>query len=290
MANGLSGIRQSGQTPQQSCAHQFALTGQRSGQDFGGEPAAGNIFENHDPHDQAMEVIPVIDLMHGQVVHAQGGRRADYRPLASPLCHSADPSEVVAALLRLHRFRTFYIADLDALSGRAPQTACCLDLLRRFPELSWWIDRGLPERAEPLFRSTWPGVVPVIGSESLRDELLDVPAADFILSLDFRDGQLVGPERLLERPDWWPERVILMNLGRVGSLAGPDVAQAKHYLSRFPRHRFIGAGGVRDDADLAHLEALGLSAVLVASALHSGAITGARLDALAENRNTFRQT
>ena len=44
-------------------------------------------------------VVPVIDLMGGQVVHARRGDRSNYRPLESALARSSDPLEVVRALL-----------------------------------------------------------------------------------------------------------------------------------------------------------------------------------------------
>ena len=49
------------------------------------------------------EIIPVIDLMGGVVVHARSGERDSYRPLTSPLAASAEPAEVVRGLLTLGR-------------------------------------------------------------------------------------------------------------------------------------------------------------------------------------------
>ena len=62
-----------------------------------------------------MQIIPVIDVMGGIVVHASGGDRAHYQPLKSILTSSCDPFEVITDLLAWHDFKKVYIADLDAI-------------------------------------------------------------------------------------------------------------------------------------------------------------------------------
>ena len=53
-----------------------------------------------------------------------------------------------------------------------------------------------------------------------------------------------------------------------------DFEQAARFVRDFPGHAFIAAGGVRHDEDLEVLERIGVSAVLVATALHAGNIDG----------------
>ena len=47
-----------------------------------------------------MILIPVIDLMHGQVVRAVRGDRHAYRPIVSALCDGSDPVTVARASVR----------------------------------------------------------------------------------------------------------------------------------------------------------------------------------------------
>lgn len=233
-----------------------------------------------------MEIIPVIDLMHGLVVHARQGRRELYRPLRSPLCDSPEPEAVVAGLLGLHPFRTLYIADLDALMGRAPQTALTARLRRGFPDLELWIDQGWAGPGDFGNSPAGGNALPVIGSESLDGARLDWladPPAPFILSLDRRDGKPLGPASLPERPELWPETLILMNLSRVGGGGGPDFAQAGEFGRRHPGRRWIAAGGVRHAEDLDRLAALGMAGVLLASALHGGAVDARVLERFGRN-------
>lgn len=222
-----------------------------------------------------MEIIPVIDLMNGLVVHARRGRREEYRPIESPLCRDSDPEAVVEGLLGLHGFETFYVADLDALMGKGRQSAVLERLKRAFPRLSFWVDQGWSDHEEQQAFSTDRRILRVIGSESLTGEslpFLERSREPFILSLDFSGGGLMGPVRLLDRPDLWPATVILMSLAHVGGTEGPDFPRAGEFRRRHPERRWVAAGGVRDAGDLARLEALGFSAVLMASALHSGVV------------------
>ena len=58
-------------------------------------------------------IIPVIDVMGGQVVRAVGGRRSEYRPIVSKLTDSTEPVEVAKALLGATGVGEIYLADLD---------------------------------------------------------------------------------------------------------------------------------------------------------------------------------
>ena len=70
-----------------------------------------------------MEVIPVIDVAHGEVVRAVKGERSAYRPIETPLSSSSEPAELARGLAKLFPFRTLYVADLDGIEGRGPQYA-----------------------------------------------------------------------------------------------------------------------------------------------------------------------
>src|SRR4051812_37827178 len=67
----------------------------------------------------AFGIVPVIDIRHGSVVRARAGERASYGPIQTPLCETADPVDVALALLRAVPAQRLYVADLDAVEGRA---------------------------------------------------------------------------------------------------------------------------------------------------------------------------
>jgi HisA/HisF family protein len=231
-----------------------------------------------------MEVIPVIDLKGGVVVHARQGDRDAYRPIETPLSASSAPAEVVAGLLKLYPFRRLYIADLGAITGGTPHTATLLALRVQFPQLELWIDNGIANAAAA---TTWldQGLGHlVIGSESQADiKLLQTlrTCLRTILSLDFRGEAFQGPSEILHNTELWPNRLIVMTLARVGSNSGADLTQLESILARAGDRYIYAAGGVRDPTDLLALTDAGVAGVLVATALHTGKITAADLVATA---------
>ena len=225
-----------------------------------------------------MDVIPVIDLKDGVVVHARRGERDRYRPIETPLASSSEPIDVVRGLLSVHPFATIYVADLDAIMRRGDNDAAVRRLNDTFPAATFWVDNGIAERpAAERWLTAGLGHL-VLGSESLADAGTAhafVSDQRVILSLDYRGEQFQGPLALLDEPDRWPHRVIVMTLGRVGSGAGPDLERLKTVQAAATRHAIYAAGGVRDASDLLALQQMGLAGALVASALHDGRLRGA---------------
>ena len=185
---------------------------------------------------------------------------------------------MVRAILSLYPFNYLYIADLDALMGRGSNWPLIRMLINIFPQVEFWIDQGLASAHTDLY-----SFIPVLGSESIDQDLLDgmfpYRKNQFILSLDFSEDRLLGPESLLTDIQKWPDRLIIMSLGLVGSNAGPDWSRLGQFLERCPDRHIFSAGGSRSYGDLLRLNEIGISGVLLASALHSGALTARELSA-----------
>jgi phosphoribosylformimino-5-aminoimidazole carboxamide ribotide isomerase len=223
-----------------------------------------------------------MDLMGGKVVRAMHGERHAYQPIVSNLCSTSEPIEVTHALLQLYPFKTLYIADLDAIQQRGAHLETVAVIRRMFPDLEIWIDAGLSE-----YTSCQPwielGVRCVIGSESQHSDVAAIALLQelgkdrAVLSLDFFNGESKGPSTLFENPSHWPERIIGMTLGRVGSYLGPDLSLLQNMRTKNPNVRIYAAGGVRDAADLKRLADADIRGALVASALHDEKVTAAQL-------------
>lgn len=225
-----------------------------------------------------MEIIPVVDLLGGQAVHARAGQRDRYAPLSSHLCPSSEPLEVVRGYLAVTRFQTLYIADLDAIGKRGDNGAIVRQIRAAFPELELWVDRGLAAEADCRAWLAQDQGRLVLGSESLGtpqvvERLSGAPeGAGFVLSLDFQGDRFLGPVALLDRPEIWPADIIVMTLARVGMAQGPDFSRLKAVARLAEGRRIHAAGGVRGAEDLERLATLGVSGVLMASALHDGRV------------------
>ena len=216
----------------------------------------------------------------GLAVAARQGKRRDYQPLASPLCPQPDPAAVIRAYLSVFPFRTFYIADLNAIGENGNNHALITRMLEAHRGISLWIDSGADPFLDDDSARFRDRVCNVLGSETgLSIDQLDhyTRKSDCILSLDYRDGALLGDPDLPAQPSRLPQRVIIMNLERVGSHAGPDLERVRALLRRLPGKQLYAAGGVRNTEDLRLLAALGVHGALIASALHDKTITSEHL-------------
>lgn len=240
-----------------------------------------------------MNLIPVLDLMQGHVVRAVRGNREAYRPIVSQLCAGSDPVSLAQALCEHCASGSLYIADLDALRGGPAQVQVLRAVLDALPDVQLWLDAGFADAAaaralgrdlgRELGRelgsqlgASQSRLVPVFGSESLASRAAleacfsGADADRAVLSLDRRDGERLDAAGCWDLPQAWPTRVIVMTLERVGADSGPDLETLAEVRRKAPTTWLIGAGGIRDAADLVRAEAAGAAAWLVASALHDG--------------------
>ena len=235
-------------------------------------------------------VIPALDLKDGAVVHAKAGNRADYRPIASPFGAADNPVAIARRLLAVTGSPFLYIADLDAIAGTGNHFELVRGLGYALPGTTLWIDAGFSDVADCAF---WLplGATLVIGSESLAevDDWREIHGAfgeSVVLSLDFDSGGRQGPEALFNEPALWPNRIIAMSLGRVGTGGGPDIDRLKAIIAVAKGRAVFAAGGVRDAQDLAAIASLEAHGALLATALHAGAVTQNEIAALLRERRS----
>ena len=245
-----------------------------------------------------MRVIPVIDLKNGAVVHAVRGQRERYRPLRSGLAGSVEPAEVARAFREQLGLDELYVADLDAIAG-GPLHRDALAALAL--EARVIVDAGVTGAAAVRRLLELGAARVVIGTETLGDPAAvgrlraELPDAPLVLSIDLRGervvsrdpglGRLGAAEALALFIESGVDEVIVLDLARVGSGAGPDVALVRELCSRFPELDLLAGGGVRDLADLRALAEAGAAGALVATALHGGAIGSEELRALSPRRS-----
>lgn len=235
-------------------------------------------------------VIPALDLQGGAVVHAVAGNRADYRPIASPFGAADDPAAIARGLLAITGSPSLYIADLDAIAGIGNHFELVRGLSYALHGTTLWIDAGFSDVADCAF---WLplGATLVIGTESLAavDDWREIHTAfgeSVVLSLDFGSDGRQGPEPLFSDPALWPKRLIAMDLTRVGANTGPDVDRLKSIIEAAGSCAVFAAGGVRSARDLAAIAALQAKGAVLATALHTNAITQNEIAALLRERRS----
>jgi phosphoribosylformimino-5-aminoimidazole carboxamide ribotide isomerase len=236
-----------------------------------------------------MRVVGVIDLKDGTAVHAVRGERERYRPVRSVI--GGDDGDALA-LARAFRAELgldeLYVADLDAIVGDGDNSASIGALAR---DARVMVDAGVsePARARTLLElgahRVIVGTETLTGPDALDGLLAELPDGALVLSVDLRDGRVLSPDPQLaglRALDAFARlhraglrEAIVLDLARVGSGEGPDVALIAELNDAFPDLELLAGGGVRDADDLRALEAAGAAGALVATALHSGVI-GAR--------------
>jgi len=233
-----------------------------------------------------MDVIPVIDVRHGVAVAAARGQRDAYRPLATPLAEGCDPIAVARGYWELFTFPILYVADLDGIEGRGRNAALPAAISAALPAVALWIDSGMRPSAVAAEGAASEGLRHVLGTESMAgsgevEALRRLSRDRYVLSLDFKGGQFVGPPEVLEEPRYWPDALIVMTLARVGSGEGPDLARIAGIVARADGRRIYAAGGVRHRRDIEALHAAGAAGALVATALHAGKLKAGDLREIA---------
>jgi phosphoribosylformimino-5-aminoimidazole carboxamide ribotide isomerase len=247
--------------------------------------------------------------MGGRVVRAVGGRRDEYRPLESVLTGSTNPVEVADAVLRATGAANLYVADLDAITGQAYDAGWVAGLADAFRRTWVWVDLGLRTPGDvsrvPVWkRRNWIPVigwdrrrnlVPVLGTETAAPGVAYRASNEFapelVVSIDLCDGRLAdswqawqklgidGPTDVYGMANAallasGAQSLIVLDLGFVGEGKGVGTEKWLRVIREgWPAVDLVAGGGIRSWEDIDRLGEIGVDGVLVASALHDGALT-----------------
>jgi phosphoribosylformimino-5-aminoimidazole carboxamide ribotide isomerase len=232
-----------------------------------------------------MQLIPVIDVRGGVVVHAVAGRRSEYRPLRSRLTDSTEPVRVLEDLRARTGLTTFYVADLDGICDGRPD----MGLLERLCGTGCRLlfDAGARTLGDLKRVRVGENVLPVAASETFIDlgELLSGNAGELVFSIDLHAGELRLADRRAAAEGWTAEDLsgrlagagiedwIVLDTATVGMGSGMSTLPLCRLLrERFGGARIISGGGVRSLECVAEAKSAGLAGLLVATALHEGRV------------------
>lgn len=236
-----------------------------------------------------MKIIPVLDILNQTVVRGVAGERDMYRPLQSDLTCSSEPLDLARAIRDEFGLSEFYVADLDAILHREQNQELYQRLLA--DGFTFLLDCGLRTAADCGLLKDLSGITIIAGLETLTgaEELKTLVrqwgSERTVFSLDLKQGQpLVSSAAgnlfaVLDDPLDVADlaraqgiaQMILLDLAQVGTGQGTGTeALCKTLRAQSPELTLITGGGIRNAAELQAQAALGVDAVLVASALHDG--------------------
>ncbi|MDP6459318.1 MAG: HisA/HisF-related TIM barrel protein [Candidatus Hydrothermarchaeota archaeon] len=220
-----------------------------------------------------MEIIPVLDIQRGQAVSGKSGERCKYTPLKTVYSNSSNPLAIAENL----PWETLYVADLDGIMYDNPD----FDLLEKLcMRKKTMVDAGLGSYAG-VHRLATLDCELITGTETLEGlNVIKKAIGEYgnrvWVSLDIKNDKVLSkflPSDALEAVKTLSAtgvmKIIILNISAVGTLRGLDYALVKALTQNFPDVEFIIGGGIRKE-DVKKLEKIGVEAVLVGTALHSG--------------------
>ncbi len=217
-----------------------------------------------------MELIPAIDIAGGKAVAGRSGERENYKELRSIYADSSDPLEIAKNL----PFKRLYVADLDGITRVKPD----LELLKKLGSIKEVMaDIGIRVYEDYLILQGLR-VTPIVATETLAGarglkEMLDGGAA---VSIDMKLGKVLSRFLTSDAGDAFEffrregaSKFIFLDISAVGTLGGGKFGFLRN-IDFGGAEVMVGGGIVADDIPI--LEAMGVNAVLVGTALHRGLI------------------
>jgi phosphoribosylformimino-5-aminoimidazole carboxamide ribotide isomerase len=226
-----------------------------------------------------MRIIPVLDILDGEVVRGISGERNRYRPIESRITESIDPVQVARDILEYYPFPQIYIADLDRIEGKGDNTDQVQGIMNLGYEV--YLDPGIGGAAD-ISQELRDVQHLVVGTETLHSlgELSRIcdSHASVVVSLDYKGEGLLTRHQVLRalEPAELVQKicrsgvseVIYLDLSRVGTGSGVFSKRLAEVASSSTVPLLVG-GGIRNSEDVEALEILEVSGVLVASSLHN---------------------
>lgn len=228
-----------------------------------------------------IKLIPVIDILNGQVVRGIAGERDRYQPNESKLLEGSDPVETATAFIESFDVERIYIADLDAFTG-VGSSAEIIKAISALPvktvvdaaakttsEVSRLLDLGVEEVVVPLESLS--------SLQRLHEIVEGCDVSRLVFSLDLKSGKPMGklsdelnPLAIAEIVyEAGIRKMIVLDLAGVGVSAGvPTIELSREIKANYPDFVIWTGGGIRSIGDVRALNAAELDGVLIASALH----------------------
>jgi len=193
----------------------------------------------------------------------------------------------VASTFRSLGFDDLYMADLDAILNNNANFSLYKQI-KAMTDLNLMVDAGISdlEKARKVLENEVSKII--IGTETLENLDFVKEAVKLfgenrvIVSLDLKGGKVVSSDSYIKGRSpvelakafqgMDVAQIIVLDLARVGMNKGINLKMAKEILEQTQVEVLTG-GGVRDIKDLEKLRSIGVSGVLVATALHNGRLT-----------------
>ena len=232
------------------------------------------------------KIIPVIDILNSEAVHAIKGEREKYKPLNSALIKSSNPIEIARRIKHDTLISEVYIADLDAILRREPNFSLLTEILT-IPEIKVMIDPGIIFAKDIIEYSNCELDSLILGLETIKnldvisDCLEIIGYQKTIVSIDmYKEVVQTNVKEILNQhpieiikkiEDLGIKKIILLDLFKVGQKIGGIPPLYLEIRKKF-KGQILVAGGIKNIKDIEMYKQYNFSGVLIGTALHDGTI------------------
>lgn len=234
-----------------------------------------------------IEIIPAIDIIDGKCVRLTQG---DFEQ------KTVYPDEPLEAAKRFEGLglRRLHMVDLDGARGGKPMNLAVLERVAAATDLT--IDFGGGVKTDEDVESVLSAGAAIVnvGSIAVREPSrffgwIETFGADrILLGADAKDGKVAIDgwktetridvlDMLREHFERGVRQAFVTDIASDGAMKGPAAALYKDILAAIPDLRLVASGGVSVMEDIAGLESIGCSAVIVGKAIYEGQITDEEL-------------
>ena len=224
------------------------------------------------------QIVFVLDILNGIVLHASGGRRENYKPIhiTSKVCDSSDPLEIIKQL----KPEQTYVADLNRLQKTGTDNYRLIKELSKHTVLM--ADTGIVtiEDLEPCLAVSNTAV---IGTETADINTIINASKRFPgrvnVSIDIKYGRVLATNRATLKPidivsilnKLEINNIIVLDLDRVGTSSGFNIELLEELCTQ-SEHDILAGGGIRNMEDIETLDNIGVRGALIATAIHNESI------------------
>ncbi|GIV31391.1 MAG: 1-(5-phosphoribosyl)-5-[(5-phosphoribosylamino) methylideneamino] imidazole-4-carboxamide isomerase [Saprospiraceae bacterium] len=228
----------------------------------------------------SFDIIPAMDLMDGCCVRLLKGN------FEARTVYSNDPLGT-AKKFESMGYRRLHIVDLDGARAGSPVHLGVLEQVASQTDLEVDFSGGIRTEddvaaaLEAGARWVAVGSVPVVDFGRFEKWVTRFGADSFLPGLDVR-GELLAVKGWQEQTQvsifdflrkiqtLGIDQVFVTSIERDGAMQGPDLSLYRRILEAFPSLSLIASGGVRHQADLQDLEAIGCVGAIVGRAVYGG--------------------
>ncbi len=241
-----------------------------------------------------MIAIPAIDIMNGTCVRLRQGRFDQRTTYGADPIHTAKAIEAAGIgylhLVDLDGARTGNPANLHILEKLAGETSLQIDFgggVRDLKTVRRVLKAGAFRVNLGTFLFSEPGIAQLCTETFGRDALIaavDISQGKVAVKGWQQRSQMEATESIdeLMKAGWL--YISVTDIGRDGTMEGPDPDFYKPLVDRYPGARFIGGGGIASMADLHLLETCGLYGAVTGKAIFEGNISLEALSGFNEKR------